>query len=139
MDMNYLAIVVAAVAAFLLGWAWHSPLLFMKPWMRLMKFNSMDDAMHGATVSPMQGMAIGAVVMLVVSYVMAYFISLFGVGTWQAALQLAVWAWLGFMVPIMLNQVLWEKKSWALFGFNAAYQLVSLVLVAVILGAWPWH
>src|SRR5262245_11433222 len=33
--VNYLAVVVAAVAAFLLGWLWYSPLLFLKPWMRL--------------------------------------------------------------------------------------------------------
>ncbi len=33
--VNYLAILVAAVGVFVLGWLWYSPLLFFKPWMRL--------------------------------------------------------------------------------------------------------
>ncbi len=33
--VNYLAVLVAALAVFVLGWLWYSPLLFFKPWMRL--------------------------------------------------------------------------------------------------------
>ena len=33
--VNYLAVLVAAVVVFILGWLWYSPLLFYKPWMRL--------------------------------------------------------------------------------------------------------
>jgi hypothetical protein len=30
--INFLAVVVAAVAAFIIGGLWYSPLLFAKPW-----------------------------------------------------------------------------------------------------------
>src|SRR6266550_2472245 len=45
--VNYVAVLVAAVAVFVLGWLWYSPLLFFKPWMRL---RGMDPvaAMAGA-------------------------------------------------------------------------------------------
>ncbi|PYO76509.1 MAG: hypothetical protein DMD63_14300 [Gemmatimonadetes bacterium] len=32
--VNYLAVLVATVVVFVLGWLWYSPLLFFKPWMR---------------------------------------------------------------------------------------------------------
>ena len=35
MEIDYLAVAVAAASAFLLGGLWYSPLLFAKPWMRL--------------------------------------------------------------------------------------------------------
>jgi hypothetical protein len=46
-DVNYWTVLVAAVAVFVLGWLWYSPLLFLKPWMRL---RGMDPvaAMGGA-------------------------------------------------------------------------------------------
>src|SRR6266480_4920531 len=45
--VNYVAVLVATVAVFVLGWLWYSPLLFFKPWMRL---RGMDPvaAMAGA-------------------------------------------------------------------------------------------
>ncbi len=132
--INYLAVIVAAVAAFLFGWAWHSPLLFMKPWMRMMRYQKMEDAM--GAVGPGLGMPLAGLMTLVQSFILAYLIVLVNATSWQTSLHLALLAWLAFMVPVMLNQVLWEKKSWALFGFNAAYQLCSLALMGVILGLW---
>ncbi len=32
-EVSYLAVIVAALSAFLLGGLWYSPLLFAKPWM----------------------------------------------------------------------------------------------------------
>jgi hypothetical protein len=134
--INLWAVLGAAVAAFLFGWAWHSPLLFVKPWMRLMGYRSMDDAMHGASVTPLQGMLLNAVATLVLAYVLAHFSLAWGVIDIMSALDLAFWVWLGFMVPIMLNGVLWERKSWALFCFNAVYQFVTIALMSIIIGLW---
>src|SRR2546430_3690237 len=41
--VNYLAVLVAAVAVFVLGWLWYSPLLFYKPWMRLRGMDPVAD------------------------------------------------------------------------------------------------
>ena len=48
----------------------------------------------------------------------------------------AVFLWLGFFVPIHLSGIVWEKKSWKLFGINAGYHLVSLLIAALILAYW---
>jgi hypothetical protein len=49
MHVNYLAVLLAAVAVFVLGWLWYSPLLFLRPWMRLRGIDPVA-AMAGATM-----------------------------------------------------------------------------------------
>ena len=45
----------------------------------------------------------------------------------------AIFTWLGFFVPVDLNAVAWERKSWKLFSINAGYHLASLFVAATIL------
>ena len=54
----------------------------------------------------------------------------------NAGLQGGFWNWLGFVMPVTLGIVLWEGKSWKLFGINAGYYLVSLPIMGVILAMW---
>nr|MDQ2970707.1 DUF1761 domain-containing protein [Acidobacteriota bacterium] len=42
----------------------------------------------------------------------------------------------GFQVPVLLNAVAFERKSWKLFFINAAYLFVSLQIIAMILSHW---
>lgn len=65
-DINYLAVVVAAIAAMVLGFVWYGP-LFGKPWMQLMGFTKDTiDQMKG------KGMTKNYVLMMVGALVMAY-------------------------------------------------------------------
>ena len=41
-NINYFAVVVAALSTFLLGGLWYSPMLFGKPWMRANNFSEAD-------------------------------------------------------------------------------------------------
>jgi hypothetical protein len=48
-DINLLAVLVAAVSSFLLGGLWYSPLLFLKPWNSAMGRSEQDNG-HPAKV-----------------------------------------------------------------------------------------
>lgn len=132
--VNYLAVVVAAVVAFALGAFWHSPIGFGKQWMKLMGFSHED--MRRMPLTPTQAMSIGFAVMLVVSYVTAMFMAMTYAFTVSTAMELGFWVWLGFLAPTLANAWLWEGKSWKLFAFNAAYALVSIEVITIILGLW---
>ena len=45
-EINYLAVLVAGVAAVAVGFLWYGPLLFAKPWMKLMGHTK--ETMEGA-------------------------------------------------------------------------------------------
>lgn len=53
-----------------------------------------------------------------------------------AGLQAAFWSWLGFVAPVTLGSVLWDGKPWKLWGINAGYFLVTLLVMGLILGYW---
>ena len=51
-------------------------------------------------------------------------------------LTVALGAWIGFYVPMLLSGVAWENRSWKLFGINAGYHLAALLAAAMILSHW---
>ncbi|MSR70506.1 DUF1761 domain-containing protein [Candidatus Kaiserbacteria bacterium] len=132
--INYLAVIAAAVVAYAVGALWHSPAGFGKYWMHLMGFT--EGHMKSMPLSPAQAMSIGFVVTLLMAYVLAHFVVLVGATTWQVALQLGFWLWLGLVAPTLANGWLWEGKSPKLFVFNAAYALVNVEVMVLILGLW---
>ena len=127
--INYLSVVVAAVAAFVIGWIWYGP-LFGKLWA---KEKGMDMAGAGMGYGSLVGEYIAQ---LVTAYVLAHFIVLLGVMELSAALQLAFWTWLGFYATMLVGPVLWEKGSWTVFAIAAGRALVSLGVMAAILALW---
>ncbi len=133
--INYVAVVVAALASFVIGWAWYSPMLFVKPWLRS---RGKDPAvvMAKGMAMPWGKMLTEFVSTLVGAYVLARFSVLLGVVSLQGAVELAVWLWLGFQATLLLGAVLWEEMNWQHYAISAGRWLVSLVVMSVILGLW---
>ena len=117
-----------------LGSIWYGP-LFGKKWMHLsgMTQASMEEAKKGGMAKLYFWAFVGALVM---AYVLAHFVEYFGADTAGRALQLAFWAWLGFIATSSLGSVLWENKSKELYLINNSYQLVSLAVMALIIALW---
>jgi hypothetical protein len=136
--INYLAVLVAAVAAFILGWLWYGP-LFGKPWVALMKITpeQMAEGQKKGMAKPYTIMFIGTLVMsFVLAHALVFAAAYMNVGGFSAGLQAGFWNWLGFIVPVMLGGVLWEGKPWKLWWINVGYYLVSLLVMGIILGVW---
>ena len=131
MPVSFLGILLAAIASMIVGMIWYSPLLFVKPWMRL----------SGIKKSGKQkGMAFSYIVMFigtfVTAYVLAQVISFTGAFSFSEGMMIGFGVWLGFIAPTMLGIVLWESKPWALYFINAGYYLVSLLIAGLILVRW---
>jgi hypothetical protein len=133
LGIGYFAVIVAAVAAFVVGAVWYSPFLFGKAYMKLRGMNP------GATANrkPPAGEMLGELVRyVVVAFVLARFVVLLGVVNWMDAVQLGVWVWLGFQAMLLMGAVLHDKMPWKLYGIHAGDALVKTLLMAVILGVW---
>ena len=84
--------------------------------------------------------AVDFVGMLVMSWVLAHAL-IFASAYLQthgviAGLMCGFFNWLGFVAPVKLGSVLYEKKSWTLYALNNAFWLVSLLVMGVILALW---
>ncbi len=138
---NCVAIFVSALACFFLGWAWHSPLLFMKTWMKEMGIKEPSkkerEKMMKGMWKPMLG---NFLALLVTAWVLNSVIQFAGAFLHQSGfvhgMITGFFIWLGFIATTILNTVLWEKRSWTLYAINVSHHLVSLALMGGILAAW---
>lgn len=127
-SLNLVAVLVAGLAAFILGSLWYSPLLFGDVWMKMagVKKTKKNKLMWLKFLIYLIGQ-------LVMAFVLAHILIFAAAVTYVEALITAFWLWLGFIAPITLGSVLWEKKSINLFALNNAYNLIALGLMACIL------
>lgn len=134
-DVSLTAVLFAAVVSFIIGWLWHSPLLFGNLWLKL---SGMTKAkINAVKKKSMAGSFIGSFLFTLVSmYVLAQFVSYASTGTFWEGIVLGFWVWLGFLVPLTLNTVFWEGKSFKLWLISAGHNLVCTAIGAGILSVW---
>lgn len=134
---NFPAILVAALAAFFVGFMWHGP-VFGKVWMKLMKISAADMKKGQKEMGKKMPlyMAVAYLQQLVTSFLMALFSLMLGASDTFSSVLLAFLIWIGFIATTLLNGVLWEKRSIPLYLFNIAYQFVNLAVIALIVGLW---
>jgi len=51
-------------------------------------------------------------------------------------LELSLWIWVGFVLPLLLGSTLWKGESWGSYLVNVVYQLVIIVVMSLILTLW---
>lgn len=133
-SINLWAVLAAALASMVIGGLWYSPLLFGKSWIKMMGWSSSTLKSMQKSAGP--SYAVGFLNSLVMAYVLAHFVDLSGATDAQGALVLAFWVWLGFVATVQLGSVLWEGRSIKLWGLNAAYFLVNLSVMSLVLTLW---
>jgi hypothetical protein len=130
MDINYLAVLAAALSTFLIGGLWYSPLLFERAWKEANGFTGTEPAEHMA-----RKFALAFVFALIMAINLAAFLS--GPDTtmlWGAtAGALAGIGWVVFAIGTL---ALFEKRSWKYTAINGGYFAVSFIVMGAILGAW---
>ena len=136
--IHYLAVLAGAVASMIIGFIWYGP-LFGKTWMTLsgMTPEQIEKAKSSGMSSSYCIAFLGSLLM---SYVLAHalifastYLQVQGI---QAGLTAGFWNWLGFIMPVTLGSVLWEKKPWKLWIINNGYHLTTLLVMGTILAIW---
>ena len=135
-QIDMVAVLVAVVANFILGFLWYTP-LFGKAWAREQGFDTSVQPPKGALVKGMIFMVVGNFLMAYVfAHNMAAWSFVPGAETMSTAeniLSAGIFTWLGFYLPVDLGTVAWENKSWKLFAINTSYHLLMVLVAAVVL------
>jgi hypothetical protein len=127
--MNYFALVVAVIAAFVASSLWYSPLLFGKQFMELSGV--------GPSAGPNAIKIVGELARnFILAYVLGRFVVLLNVADSKGALNLGVWLWIGFPVLLLSGSVMWQNVPWKLAAIHAGDWLVKILLIVVILSVW---
>lgn len=128
-QLNYLAILVAALSAFLLGSIWYAPFLFGNIWMKENNFTEEQLKTGFARI-----MTTSFVLELLMAFNLAAFIGAeadvaFGVAAGFAA-------GFGWVALGMGVTYLFDRRSFRIWAINAGYHAVSFTIMGAILGAW---
>jgi len=140
-QINIWAVLISAVAYFMLGWAWHSNLLFGKTWIKLMGYDKLSPKEKKAMMAKAKfGFGFAFLTALLTAYCLAYLVitvsSFYHSSGVLAGLQAGFWTWLGFIATTQLSSVLWERKPFKLYAINVSYYLVSFLVMGSILEVW---
>lgn len=134
-EVNYLAVFLAAVSTMIVGSIWYAPGVFGNVWMKLAKVKIKTDG--GASGAVFTYVA-AFVLSLITAYVLAYaaFISnhFFQQGFLQATLMTGFWLWLGFTAARLAMHDLFEDRRKKLTLLNASHEFVTIMVMALIIG-----
>jgi hypothetical protein len=138
-QLNFLAIGLAVLASFMVGFLWYS-FLFGKAWQKEMGYTEKMEIDKKMMIKSLVLNIIGTFLMV---WVFSHNIAAWDPKTWGinksfmppvgAALSSAIFTWLGFYVPQDLNKVSFHMRSWKLFFIETSHNLVSLLVAAFIL------
>lgn len=129
--INWLAVLAAALIAFLLGGLWYSPFLFYKAWMAENHFTE-EDLKRG---NPAKIYGFSFLWSLVMAANLAMYLNDPTTNAaWGATAGfLAGFGWAAMMIFVV---GLFERKSTRYLLINAGYATVSLTLMGLIIGVW---
>src|SRR3989338_2052753 len=134
-SVNFLAVLVSAIASMVVGSIWYGP-LFGKKFMNAM---GMDTWSPEKKESMKKGMMLTYlwqfIASLVMFYVFAWLLGALGAKSPMDGIQAAFWLWLGFIVPTKFGEQLLGGKM-GLFWIGISGSLVTMLAAGLIIGAW---
>lgn len=128
--VNMVEVLVAGVAAFVVGSIWYSPALFGKQYMKMVGMT--EKEMKAGKSGMMAMMAQTLVISVITAYVFAHILGFSGSNTLADSIMVAFWVWLGFFATTHYLGVLYEKKTMQMWFIQAGYSLVSLIAMALV-------
>lgn len=131
LNINYLAVIVAAIVNIVLGILWYSPIAFGEMWAK--EHHISLSSMKKPT--PEQHLK-SVIISLIMAFVFAILLSWLNIHTPVEGMKLGFLLWLGFVATCLYSGVIWTKVSHTSFYITAGYRLVGLLLMGAILGAW---
>ena len=126
--VNWVAVIVAAIAQVVIGTVWYLPQLFGRQW----------AAATGREInaSPNPMLYVTAIVgSLISAYVLALVINAVGATSITDGIVTGLIVAIGFQLSSQAVGGAFEGRSWTLFGINAGNSLVSFAIMGAILAA----
>src|SRR5262249_43348240 len=123
--LNWLAVLVSVVASFVLGAIWYGP-IFGKIWSKAMGFEGQPSGKDIA-----RGSVLNLTGTFLMAFVLAHDVTVWRPSAWNLSGDAAphvygffagFFVWLGFIVPMLLNGVAFERKRWTVFAIGAVFQ-----------------
>jgi len=133
-DINYLAVLVAAIVYYLGGALWYSPILFGNTWMGLVGLT--EEKIKERQKEAWKSYLTAAVSAILISYGIARVEAYLNVITVGGGLHSGFWAWICFAATTMAINNSFAGRPFKLLLIDSGYHLYGFVVMGVILAVW---
>jgi hypothetical protein len=133
-DINYLAVFIAAIVYYVGGALWYSPILFGKSWMGLVGLT--EEKIKEGQKEAWKSYLIAAISAILISYGIARVEAYLNVITVGGGLHVGFWTWICFVITTMATNNAFAGRSFKLLLIDGGYHLYGFVLIGVVLAVW---
>jgi hypothetical protein len=129
--INWLAVLVAAVAGYLLGAIWYTPAVFGNRWMAALEKKPEELG------SPVLALTVSALTTALTGVCLAFLLRGLGIQTLGAGVVCGIVIGGGIVFASMLSDYLFQSRSMTLLWIQGGYRLLYVVLICAIIAGWP--
>ena len=130
-EVNWLAVLAAAIIRFAIGGVWFSPVGFGPAW------GSLTGVTPEAFKARMgRAMVVDFIAGFILAWVLANLLQFLGVNRLVSGARFSFFLWLGFIAMPFLSLTVYEGRPMRLFAITAGFWLVSVVAMGGIIGVW---
>ncbi|MFE7196845.1 DUF1761 domain-containing protein [Microbacterium oxydans] len=135
-EINYWAVLLATASSMIVGSIWYAPKVFGTRWSKLANVDM--DRPAATAVWPI-------VTTVIVSFITAWVLAgassiawhFYGGSFFWGTIVTSVTLWAGFTAARFITHDAFEGRSTRLTTLNIAHELVTVVVMALIIGVWP--
>lgn len=131
-SVSWLAILLATLAAMVIGWVWYGP-LFGKQWRKSAGLKKKDMKGSWWPIVAMAGLSLAQAIILAhfIAYTANFYFDFDG---WVVGALTGLWAFAGFAAPVLISNTMFVKGSTELLKINLGNQFATLLIIGLILG-----
>jgi hypothetical protein len=135
-DINYWAVLLATASSMVVGSIWYTPKVFGNYWMKAANVTPSGNASDA--IRPI-------ILTVVVSFVTAWVLAGAAYIAWQFyggsflanSVVTTIILWAGFTAARFVTHDAFDGRPARLTVLNVAHELVTLVIMALLIGIWP--
>ena len=126
--VNIWAVLVSGIAYFAVGALWYG--VFAEPWMK-----GIGKTKEELTPRPLD-YVVSLIAEIIIAFAVAVGLNAFGAVGLGDAIFVAALLWFGFSLLPTIVHYTYEERGFALLAINKGYDLLGLLIAAVILTLW---
>ncbi len=134
-EINYWAVLLATASSMVVGSIWYARGVFGNRWAKLANVD-LDNPRN-----PVMAIVTTVIVSFITAWVLAGATAIswhfYGGAFFWSAVVTSVTLWAGFTAARFITHDAFEGRSTRLTTLNIAHELVTVLVMAVIIGVWP--
>ena len=135
-EINYWAVLLATASSMVVGSIWYARKVFGTRWSKLANVD-MDRPAASATIAIIVTVLVSFVTAWVLAGATAIAWHFYGGGYLWTAIATSVALWAGFTAARFITHDAFEGRPTSLTVLNIAHELVTVLIMALIIGVWP--